>query len=132
VTLVVAGDAADIRALREQALLAQLGPAQGVIGTIRNVGARGRIIDALDARAQGEEGRSTTTTRRALDEYLADVPAPSAETIAKARGDASTRREDAARAVRHPRRTRSRARTARGRAGEGDPSVRVELGSARR
>jgi hypothetical protein len=76
-----------VRSLREQALLADLGPRKGVIASIRNVGARGRITDALTARAKGEEGALDDADAKTLDEWLGDVPPPSAERL-KELGDA--------------------------------------------
>jgi len=73
----------DVRALRELALLETLGPRGGVLGTIRNVGARGRITDALTAHAKGEEATLDADDAKALDGYLEGVPAPSPEAIAK-------------------------------------------------
>lgn len=81
VTLTAPVTASDVRALREQTLLAKLGPRKGVIGTLRNIGARGRIVDALDARSRGEEGKLDDDDTKALDEYLKDVPEPSADQI---------------------------------------------------
>jgi hypothetical protein len=69
---------ADARGLREQALRKQLGPRGGLLGTVRNVGARGRIVDALDARARGDVVTLDPEDAATLDEYLQDVPAPTA------------------------------------------------------
>src|SRR6185369_12028308 len=87
VTLGVPVTTKDVRALHELALLEKLGPRGGVLGTIRNVGARGRITDALTARAKGEEATLDADDTKALDGYLEDVPPPSPEAIAKL-GDA--------------------------------------------
>jgi hypothetical protein len=133
VTLSSPATAADIRALHEQALLAKLGPRGGVIGTIRNVGARGRITDALDARSRGEEGKLDEEDAKALDGYLEDVPKPSAETIAKLDG---ARLDLVEKSLREqygiPANQIARANPPPAEPAEGDPSVRVELGSARR
>jgi hypothetical protein len=133
VTLSSPATAADIRALHEQALLAKLGPRGGVIGTIRNVGARGRITDALDARSRGEEGKLDEEDAKALDGYLEDVPKPSAETIAKLDG---ARLDLVEKSLREqygiPANQIARANPPPPEPAEGDPSVRVELGSARR
>jgi hypothetical protein len=72
---------ADLRARREQGLLAKLGPRSGMLGRLRNLGARGRIVDALDARAHGEEGKLDDDDAKALEEYLADIPPPSPEAV---------------------------------------------------
>jgi hypothetical protein len=133
VTLSSPATAADIRALHEQALLAQLGPRKGAIASIRNVGARGRIIDALTARAAGEEGKLDEDDAKALDGYLEDVPKPSAETIKKL-DDA--RLDVVEKSLREqygiPANQIARANPPPAEPAEGDPSVRVELGSARR
>jgi hypothetical protein len=132
VTLAAPATAKDLRALREQALLETLGPRKGVIGTIRNVGARGRIVDALTARASGEEGPLDDDDAKALDEYLAEVPPPSAETVAKL---ADARLGLVEKMLREQYGIGAgqiaRAQPGSGEPAEGDPSVRVELGSAR-
>jgi hypothetical protein len=124
---------ADVRGLREQALLAQLGPRGGVVGTLRNVGARGRITDALTARAAGEEGALDADDTKALDGYLEDVPQPKTAEIKKLGDDRIALVEKSlhddygigAEQVGHV-----------GDPGtvavDGDPGVRVELGSAKR
>jgi hypothetical protein len=123
--------ASDVRALREQALLAKLGPRKGVIGTIRNVGARGRIVDALDARSKGDEGTLEPEDAKALDEYLEDVPAPTADQI---RQLADARLSAVEKALREQYGIGG-GQMARGTLesetpAEGDPGVRVDLGSA--
>jgi hypothetical protein len=133
VTLAAPPTPADVRALHERVLLEQLGPRKGVIGTIRNVGARGRIVDALTARAAGEEGELDADDGKALDEYLADVPPPTAEAIARL---GTARLELVEKTLREqygilPGQL-GRAEAAAGAPAEGEPGVRVELGSARR
>jgi hypothetical protein len=131
VTLAAPPTAGDLRALRESALLAQLGPRKGVIGTLRNVGARGRIVDALEARGRGEEGPLDDDDKKALDEYLADVPPPSAEVV-KQLGDARVELVEKTLRERYgiPAGQIARAQQAAAEPAEGDPGVRVELGSA--
>jgi hypothetical protein len=133
VTLAAPATKQDLRALHEQALLATLGPRTGVVGTIRNVGARGRIFDALVARASGDDAPLDEDDAKALDEYLADVPAPSAEVVAKL-GEArlalveKTLRDQYGIGDKQI----SRAAPAPPEPADGDPGVRVELGAARR
>jgi hypothetical protein len=133
VTLAAPATARDVRALHERALLEQLGPRKGVIGTIRNVGARGRIVDALTARAAGEEAALDADDTQALDEYLTDVPQPTAEAIAQL---GTARLELVEKALREqygilPNQI-ARADGGVAAPAEGDPGVRVELGTARR
>ncbi|MGH7895664.1 MAG: hypothetical protein ACREQL_13415, partial [Candidatus Binatia bacterium] len=133
VTLAAPPTTADVRGLREQALLQKLGPRTGVIGTIRSVGARGRIVDALEARARGEEGKLEDEDAKTLDEWVAEMPAPAPAALAQL-GDArlglveKTLREQYGIGAEQ---------IGRGESGaaepiEGDPAVRVELGSATR
>lgn len=132
VTLGAPTTARDVRALREQALLEKLGPRGGVLGTIRNVGARGRIVDALTARGKGEEGPLDADDTKALDEYVKDVPAPSADAITKLGDTRITLVEKslhdefgiAAGQI-------ARAKSSPSEMVEVDPGVTVELGSAR-
>jgi hypothetical protein len=132
VTLDARPTAADVRGLREQALLERLGPSTGFVGSIRSVGARGRIIGALGARAKGEEGELDAGDRTTLDEYLEDVPAPSAGDL---RGLGEARLEVIESELRESFGIGD-AQIARapldGGPAEGDPAVRVELGSASR
>jgi len=132
VTLAAPATPADIRALHESALLAQLGPRKGVIGTIRNVGARGRIVDALEARARGEDAPLDGDDAKALDEYLADVPPPSADAVTQL-GEARLELVDKTLREQYgiPANQISRAASPPAEPAEGDPGVRVELGSAR-
>jgi len=133
VTLAAPRTAIDARGLREQALLKSLGPRKGVIGSIRNVGGRGRIMDALDARSRGEEGKLEDSDAKTLDEWVADVPAPSAAELQKL-GEArvalveKTLREKYGIAPEQI----ARAEAQGGEPAEGDPVVTVELGAARR
>ena len=133
VTLAAPATTTDARALREQALLAKLGPRKGVLGTLRSIGARGRIVDALGARAQGEEGKLSDEDAKALDEYLAEIPEPSADALASLGNARMTAVEQALQtgygiaAVQM-----KRAEAAPGAPAEGDPGVSVELGSASR
>jgi hypothetical protein len=133
VTLASPATPADVRGLREQALLAKLGPRKGVIGTIRNVGARGRIVDALDARARGEEGALDADDAKALDEYLEDVPAPTADEVKRL---AEARLAIVEQTLREqfgvPPTQITRAPVEAGEPVEGQPGVRVDLGSAHR
>lgn len=133
VTLAAPPTAADVRALREQDLLERLGPRAGVLGRLRNLGARGRIVDALAARADGEAGALDADDAAELDEYLEDVPAPAPErlrALAEARlalVETALREDygiDASQIA--------RGREAPGEPVEGEPGVRVDLGSARR
>ena len=132
VTLAAPPTPADVRALHERALLEQLGPRSGVMGRLRSVGARGRIVDALTARAGGEEGALDEDDTKALDEYLADVPPPSAETVAQL---GTARLELVEKTLREQygilQNQVGRAETQPGAPAEGEPGVRVELGSAR-
>jgi hypothetical protein len=133
VTLASPPTPADVRGLREQALLAQLGPRGGVVGTLRNVGARGRIIDALTARAEGEEGALEGDDAKALDAYLEDVPPPSAEALKKLGNDRvavveKSLREDYGIGAEQVSRIEEPGTVVV----DGDPAVRVELGSAKR
>jgi hypothetical protein len=131
VTLASPATPADVRGLREQALLAKLGPRKGVIGTIRNVGARGRIVDALDARARGEEGALDADDAKALDEYLEDVPAPTADEMKRLAEARLTIVEQSLREQYGIQPTQiSRAPIEAGEPVEGKPGVRVDLGSA--
>jgi hypothetical protein len=130
VTLSAPATPADLRALREQALLAKLGPRKGVVGTLRNIGARGRIVDALEARARGEEGSLDADDTQTLDEYLADVPPPSPEEVgrlAEARLALveGTLREQYGIEARQIGRAPASAEPV-----DGEPGVRVDLGAA--
>jgi hypothetical protein len=131
-TLASPATPADLRALREHALLAKLGPRTGVLGTIRSVGARGRIVGALEARAKGEEGALDADDAKALDEYLEDVPAPTEDEIKRL---ATARVELVEKTLREkygiqPGQIGHTAAEA-GAPVEGEPGVSVDLGSAR-
>jgi hypothetical protein len=132
VTLSAPPTAADVRALREQALATQLGPKKGVIGTLRNIGARGRIVDALDARARGEEGKLDDDDAKTLDEWMKDVPPPSADALRQL-GEA---RLGAVEKALHDQYGLAPEQVSRADVTtepvEGDPGVRPELGVARR
>ena len=121
-----------MRGLRERALLAKLGPKTGFVGRIRSVGARGRIIDALDARSRGEKGELDEDDAKTLDEYLADVPEPSAEEL-KSLGDARLAVVQKALQEEYGIAANQIATSAApaDKPVEGDPGVAVELGSAR-
>jgi hypothetical protein len=125
---------ADVRGLREQALLAELGgPRKGVLGTIRNIGARGRIVDALDARSRGEEGPLDEDDAKALDEYLEEIPQPTPEQLRQlgeqrlAIVEKSLREDYGVGDAQIGRLAEPPAEPV-----EGDPGVRVDLGSVRR
>jgi hypothetical protein len=133
VTLSAPPTPGDVRGLREQALFAKLGPRKGVIGTLRNIGARGRIVDALDARSRGEEAKLEEEDAKALDEYLEEIPQPTPEQIRKLGEERLAVVEKSLRAdygigddqiSRLPEPSIEPV--------EGDPGVRVDLGSARR
>jgi hypothetical protein len=122
---------ADVRGLREQALLEQLGPRKGVVASVRNVGARGRIIDALTARRNGEEGKLDDDDAKDLDERLKDVPAPSAEQL-KALGDARVALVEKELREKYglPQAQVARAKETPTEPDAAAPSVRLELGEA--
>jgi hypothetical protein len=131
VTLSAPATPADAKGLREQALLQKLGPRKGVIGTLRSVGARGRIVDALEARSRGEDGKLDDDDTKALDEYLADVPQPTAEEL-KALEQARVALVEKMLEEEHgvgPGQI-ARAEPSDEATAEGDPAVRIDLGAA--
>jgi hypothetical protein len=122
---------ADVRGLREQRVRGTLGPRGGVVGAVRNVGARGRIIDALDARARGEEGTLDAADQKTLDAWAAEQPAPTADEI-RALGVARMDAIEARLKERYGLRPEQIRRTpVEGAPTSGEPAVLVELGSVR-
>jgi hypothetical protein len=74
---------ADQRWLHEQAML-QRWQEQGFLGRLRTLtqrGTRDRVQSALEARAKGESADLSAEDTQALDQWLAGVPAPSAEQL---------------------------------------------------
>jgi hypothetical protein len=81
VTLSAAPSAADVSWLREQALRAALTAPQGLLGTLRTLGDRGRrqrVAAALEARANDQPGTLDADDAAALARWLAERPPPSA------------------------------------------------------
>jgi hypothetical protein len=73
----------DERWLHEQALLGQW-QHQGVLGALREIAqgkTRDRVQQALEARAKDETAELSPEDTAALDEWLKDVPAPSAQQL---------------------------------------------------
>jgi hypothetical protein len=133
VTLSAPTTEADVRALREQALLARLGgPRKGIVGAVRDLGARGRIVDALASRAAGGEASLDPEDAAKLDAWLADVPPPPSETL---RGVAAARLTLVAQQLRDEYGIAAEqvagAPPSEGAAPvPGEPAVRLELGAA--
>jgi hypothetical protein len=90
VRLVITGGAGttDVRGLKEMAVLAELEETdEGVIGGIRNVlsfGKRNAILEALAARARGDEGPLDEGDRTKLDEWVAERTVTEADLLALA------------------------------------------------
>jgi hypothetical protein len=78
---------ADVRALQEAAVLADLQANQGVLRSLRNLPARGErnaIRDALLARAEGAPGQLSPEQQTTLDQWVAAKPVADRELTALA------------------------------------------------
>jgi hypothetical protein len=77
--------AADARWLREQVLRAKLA-APGLVGSIASLperAARKRVLEGLTARAAGQPGELSAEDAKRLDEWVADVPPPAPDELAR-------------------------------------------------
>ena len=79
VALETAPTKADVRWLRENDLLQEMGAPQGVFGTLKNLtkrGVRERIREALAARAEDKPGELDADDSQTLEQMLSERPAP--------------------------------------------------------
>jgi hypothetical protein len=75
---------ADVRWLREHALLQELGAPQGVVGFVKNLtkrGVRDRIRDALAAHEEEKKGDLDADDQKTLEEWLDQRPAPTPQRL---------------------------------------------------
>ncbi len=130
--------AADVRWMREHALLQELGAPQGVIGFMKNLpkrGMRDRIRDALAAHEEGKKDELDADDAKTLEEWLGQRPAPTAQRIQQlaaarlGRVEGLLREQHGIAAQRIVRRPAAPASAPAESQGDSAPTVEIELGS---
>lgn len=122
----------DVRWLREQSLRAQW-EEEGLFARIASLGRRGekgRIQDALAARAEGRTGELSPEDSQVLDEWLVEIPPPSPEQLAALADGRLARVEQVIRAQPGVAAERISSAPAAGEPSEGTPDVRIVLRAA--
>jgi hypothetical protein len=131
---------ADVRWLREHALLQELGAPQGVVGFVKNLpkrGVRDRIRDALAAHEEGKKDDLDADDQKTLEEWLDQRPAPTPQRLQELAAARLTRVEsllkekhgiDGQRIVRRAPAPAAAGETQQAK-GDSQPTVEIELGS---